>query len=181
MGHNHKNGKKQSNMDFKFMTFFFRIRDFFKPPIGKIKKAGITDGNVVLDYGCGPGSYTISAAKTVTPNGKVYAADINPLAIKAVKKKALKYDLKNIETIITDCNTGLDNNSVDVVFCFDVMHAIEDKESILKEFHRVLKPKGTFSFDDHHSEESEIESLVTSNGLFSLVEKKEKQFNFTKN
>ncbi len=181
MGHHNKKGKKQSNLDFRFMSFIFRIRDFIKPPLRKIEKAGIKEGYNVLDYGCGPGGYSIAAAKRVGPTGMVYSADINSLAIKKVKKKALKANLSNIKTIQTDYNTGLDDNSLDVVLCFDVLHLVENKEIILEEFYRVLKPNGIFSFDDHHYEESEIEPLITSNGLFSLVEKKEKQVNFTKN
>jgi len=175
-----KKNKTQSNLDFKFMSFFFKIRDKFHSPMEKINKAEIKTGNYVLDYGCGPGSYTIAAAKIVGISGKVYAADIHPLAMKKVKKKALKKNLENIETIKTDYKTGLKENSIDFVICFDVMHAINDQESILREFHRVLKPNARLSFDDHHLEENELISLITSQGLFELEKKKDKQFNFKK-
>ncbi|MFX1389285.1 MAG: class I SAM-dependent methyltransferase [Promethearchaeota archaeon] len=181
MSQNHKKRKKQSNIDFKIMSLFFKLRDVFNPPIRKIEKANVQESDIVLDYGCGPGSYSIAAAKRVGHSGIVYCADINPLAVEKVEKKALKLSLCNIETIQTDCKTNLNDNSIDIILCFDVLHAIEDQKSILKEFHRILKPKGIFSFDDHHYKESELESLITSNGLFSLVEKKEKQYNFSKN
>ncbi|MGB5910763.1 MAG: class I SAM-dependent methyltransferase [Promethearchaeia archaeon] len=176
MGHK----KSQSNLDFKFMSFFFKIRDFFKSPTNKIEKAEIKLGYIILDYGCGPGSYSIAAAKIVGPSGKIYATDIHPSAIKEVNKRALKNELKNIETIQTDCKTGLEPNSIDVIICFDVLHNIKDNNCILKEFFRVLKPESILSFDDHHMKENEILEKLTSEGLFKLVDKKDNQYNFTK-
>lgn len=172
--------KNQSNIDFKVMSFFFKIRDKFKSPMKKVEKAGIRMGNFVLDYGCGPGSYTIAAAKKVGPNGKVYAADIHPLAIKKVEQKGKQIGLTNIETILTDCKTNLKENSIDLIICFDMMHDVKKPELLLNEFYKVLKPNSILSFDDHHSKEEEIIPLITSNGLFKLVEKKENQYNFKK-
>ncbi len=172
--------KHQSNMDFRFMSFFFKIRDRFHSPIEKITKANIKQGNYVLDYGCGLGGYTIAAAEIVGPNGKVFAADIHPLALEKVRKKANKKGLNNIETIKTDCNTGLNDEDIDIVICFDVMHDIPNKDDLLKEFYRVLKPSAKFSFDDHHSEEKEIMVIITSAGMFKFIEKRDKQFNFLK-
>jgi len=172
--------KEQSNIDFRFMSFFFNVRDKFHPPIKKIRKANIKQGEIVLDYGCGSGSYTIAAVEKIGPNGKVIAADIHPLALEKVRKKAEKAGSINIETIQTDCATGLDDESIDKVICFDVFHDIPHKNDILKEFHRVLKPNSILSFDDHHMNEDEIIDLITSKGIFKLAEKKDKQYNFIK-
>jgi ubiquinone/menaquinone biosynthesis C-methylase UbiE len=75
---------------------------------------------------------------------------------------------------------GLENNSIDVVICFDVMHDIEDKNMLLKEFHRVLKPNGYLSFDDHHYSEDEILKIFSSGELFELEEQIDKIYNFKK-
>ncbi|MFX1377412.1 MAG: class I SAM-dependent methyltransferase [Promethearchaeota archaeon] len=171
---------KQSNIDFKFMSFFFKIRDTFHPPQKKIDKADIKTGDIVLDYGCGPGSYTLAASDVVGPSGKIFAVDINPLAIKKVKEKAGRKGVENIETIMTDCDTGLDNESIDVIFCFDVLHDIGNKECILNEFYRLLKTNARLSFNDHHMKEEEIISLIRNKGLFELEEKKGKTYNFKK-
>ena len=175
-----KENKKQSNIDFRVMSFFFRIRDRFRPPIKKIVKANIKQGEVVLDYGCGTGSYTIAAIEKLGPTGKVFAADIKPLALEKTKKRAEKMGYKNIETIQTDCDTGLDDESIDKVICFDVLHDIPNKDEILKEFHRILRKNSTLSIDDHHLSEDEIINLITSKGLFKLAEKNDKQYKFIK-
>ncbi|MFX1571832.1 MAG: class I SAM-dependent methyltransferase [Promethearchaeota archaeon] len=175
-----KKNKKQSNIDFRFMSFFFKIRDKFYPPVNKIRKANIKLGDIILDYGCGSGSYTIAAVEELGPNGKVFAADIHPLALEKIKKKAERMGYTNIETIQTDCATGLDNESIDKIICFDVLHDISNKFNILKEFYRVLKLNSILSFDDHHMNEDEIINLITSKGLFKLTEVIDKQYNFIK-
>lgn len=132
-----------SNWHFKLMVFLFKIRDFFKDPMNKISKINIKKGDFVLEYGCGSGSFTIPLAEMVGSSGKVYAADMHPLSSKKVQEKAEKNNLKNIETIETDCKTSLDDKSIDKVILFDVLHDLEKYEENLKEFHRVLKPNGS--------------------------------------
>ena len=55
---------------------------------------GAKRGDVILDYGCGIGFNTISAAEIVGKEGIVYALDIHPLAIKSVEKKIKQKGLK---------------------------------------------------------------------------------------
>ncbi|MFX0028226.1 MAG: class I SAM-dependent methyltransferase [Candidatus Hermodarchaeota archaeon] len=180
MNEKKKNSRKQSNIDFKFMSFLFKIRDKIHSPSIKIEKAKIKTGDIVLDYGCGPGSYSIAAVDIVGPAGKVIAVDINPLAIDKVKEKVAKSGFKNIETVMTDCKTDLNAESVDAIICFDVLHALNDKDCILNEFYRLLKLNSRLSVDDHHMKEEEIISLLTNNGLFELEEKIGKLYNFKK-
>ncbi|MFX1500277.1 MAG: class I SAM-dependent methyltransferase [Promethearchaeota archaeon] len=169
-----------SNTHFKFMVKHFKKRDQKYPPHQKIKKTKIKEGNIVLDYGCGPGSYAIAAAKVVGDKGKVYAADIHPLALEEVKKRAAENKLKNIETILTGCDTQLEDDSVDVALLLDIYHDLSNPENILKELHRVLKGNGWLSVDDHHFKDDEIKEKIISGGLFKFVDRKEELFNFTK-
>ncbi|MFX1364740.1 MAG: class I SAM-dependent methyltransferase [Promethearchaeota archaeon] len=170
--------KPMKRMSFNVMSALFVIRDKFSDPLKKIIKAKVKDGDIVLDYGCGPGSYSICAAKVVGDSGKVYAADIHPLSAEKVQKKALKEGLTNIYTITTDCSTGLENNSIDVILCFDMFHMLNDPKRVLKEFHRVLKPDSIFSLDCHHMKD--IETEILKSGLFRLAERIDKTYNFTK-
>ncbi len=172
--------KSQSNLDFKVMSWMFAIRDKLKDPMNKIKKANIKSGDFVLDYGCGPGSYSLAAAEVVGDSGKIFAADIHPLAVERIKNRASKCGFTNVYTILTDCDTGLEKNSIDVVICFDTLHALGNITSNIKEFYRVLKPNAILSLDDHHSKEDDMISKIQENGLFELKEKKEKMFNFIK-
>jgi ubiquinone/menaquinone biosynthesis C-methylase UbiE len=160
------------------MAFSFKIRDFFRPRKDIVKEVGIKEGFRVLDYGCGSGNYVTAVAELVGKSGKIYALDINPLAIKMVKKIAVNKQLPNVETILSDCKTGLPDDSIDVVLLYDTFHDLSDPNMALEELHRVLKPNGILSFSDHHMKENEIISKVTDNELFRLLRKGEWTYSF---
>jgi ubiquinone/menaquinone biosynthesis C-methylase UbiE len=171
--------KPVPNFHFKFMSFSFKFRDFFLPPKNVLKEVGIKPGFRVLDYGCGPGSYIIPLAELVGKSGKVYALDIHPLAIKSVQSIASKKQLTNVETICSDCKTGLPDNSVDVVLLYDTLHTLSDPDRVLEELHRILKPNGILSFSSGgHMNADEILSKVTNRELFRLSRNGKFTYNF---
>ncbi len=51
--------KPMSNLHFRFMSFGYKFRDFFKPRKNVLREVDIRPGFHILDYGCGPGSYSI--------------------------------------------------------------------------------------------------------------------------
>jgi ubiquinone/menaquinone biosynthesis C-methylase UbiE len=173
-------GEQTSDFGFKAMAFTFKIRDFFRPRKDIVKEAGIEEGFHVLDYGCGSGSYITAVAQLVGKSGKIYALDINPLAIEMVKKVAAKNQLTNVETILSDRKTGLSNENIDVVLLYDTFHDLTDPDGVLEELHRVLKPDGILSISDHHMRENELVSNLTKRGLFSLSKKGERTYSFVK-
>jgi ubiquinone/menaquinone biosynthesis C-methylase UbiE len=167
-----------SNLGFRAMAFTFKIRDFFRPRRDIVKEVGIKEGSRVLDYGCGSGSYVTAVADLVGKSGKIYTLDINPLAMKMVEEVASRKHLSNVETILSDCKTGLPDDSIDVILLYDTFHDLSDPNIVLEELQRVLKPSGILSFSDHHMKENEIISNVTNNGLFRLLRKGERTYSF---
>jgi len=157
------------NLPFRFKFFFLMLRHFLSPPIDSLIGANIRPGSNILDYGCGPGDYTIAAAKIVGDKGKVFALDTHPSAIDRVRKLATRKRLKNIETILSDGSTGLKNASVDVV----LLHELSYPDVALQEIHRVLRPDGVLYFSDHQIllRDDEIVSRLTHTGLFRLSRK----------
>jgi ubiquinone/menaquinone biosynthesis C-methylase UbiE len=172
--------KTMSNFDFKFMALGYKFRDIRLPRINVLKEVGIKPGFHVLDYGCGPGSYIVPLAELVGESGKIYALDIHPLAIQKVKGITSKKRLVNVETILSDCQTGLPDNSLDVVLLYDIFHHLSDPDRVLKELHRVLKPDGILSFGDHHMKEKEIMAELTKDQLFKLLRKGQRTYTFLK-
>jgi ubiquinone/menaquinone biosynthesis C-methylase UbiE len=150
------------------MSLMLSVRDLMRPRESVLGEVDIKPGFRVLDYGCGPGSYSICAARLVGDGGRVYAADIHPLAAKTVARRAKAAGLGNVETIRTSRETGLPDGGVDVVMVYDVFHHFGEPERLLGEFHRVLKPGGVLSFSDHHMKKEEIVPAVTGSGLFEL-------------
>jgi ubiquinone/menaquinone biosynthesis C-methylase UbiE len=172
--------KPMSNFDFQFMSVGYKFRDFFLPRKNILEEVGIKPGFHVLDYGCGPGSYITPLTELVGESGKVYALDIHPLAIRKAQDIASKKRLANVETILSDCQTGLPDNSLNAVLLYDAFHHLSDPDVVLKELHRVLKPDGILSFSDHHMKEKEIVAEVTNSGLFRLSKKGERTYTFLK-
>jgi len=172
--------KAESNLGFRLMALSYRFRDLRLPRMNILKEVGIKPGFQVLDYGCGPGSYIIPLAELVGESGKVYALDIHPLAIRKVQDIASRKQLANVETILSDCQTGLPDNSLNAVLLYDIFHHLSDPNGVLQELHRVLKPDGILSFSDHHMKENEIVSRVTNSQLFKLLTKGKRTHTFLK-
>jgi len=126
------------------------------------------------------GSYVTPRAELVGKSGKTYALDIHPLAVQAVQRIASKKQLTNVEAILSDCETGLPDNSVDVILLYDTFHDLSDPNGVLAELHRVLKPDGALSFSDHHMREHEIVSKVTHRGLFRLSRRSKRTYSLLK-
>jgi ubiquinone/menaquinone biosynthesis C-methylase UbiE len=169
---------RQSNIDFRAMAWMFWVRDIFSPPARMLEEAGIAPGMHVLDYGCGPGSYTIAAGKIVGPTGRVMGVDLHPLAIKMVAGKASRQELTNIEAIQSDRVPPLESQTIDLVILYDTFHAIAEPHALLADLHRVLKPGHVLSFSDHHMKRDEIISGITAGGLFRLQRQGRKTFAF---
>ena len=172
--------KLPSDWGFRLMALGFKMRDLIRSRQSILKEAGIQPGAQVLDYGCGPGSYIPSLAELVGETGRVFALDAHPLAVKMVQNIISKQRLMNVETIFSECGTGLPENSLDVVLLYDILHDLADPGCVLAEIHRTLKPGGLLSLSDHHLKENEILARITPGGLFRFSRKGHKTFSFMK-
>ena len=133
-----------------------------------LEKAGIERGQIVLDFGCGSGTYTIPAARIVGSEGKVYALDKDKKALDELMQRAESVSLGNIERMNT-CGgpeIELTDQSIDVVLLFDVFHSYyfpraNERRKLLGEVYRILRPDGFLLVYPKHMEseaKGEIES-----------------------
>ncbi len=136
----------------------------------------VQEGQTVLDFGCGTGDFTIPAAKLVSDEGKVYALDYFPRQLEIVARRMEKEGMKNVETILSNNDTDLPDESVDVIWMCDVLHEIKERRVVLEELHRVLKGDGSLAIYDGMGEKT-LEYTVD---LFSLTEQDDKFFRFAK-
>lgn len=156
---------------FRLMDLTFRIMDLFGDPTRKLDKVRIGRGATVVDYACGPGRYTPYLARAVGPEGKVYAVDNQPLAVKMIREKASRAALANIEPVLVDAfNTGIPGSSVDLVVFLDAMHQIAERRLLFEEMHRMLKPKGCIFLEPGHMKLSRAKKIIEDTGLFDIVE-----------
>jgi ubiquinone/menaquinone biosynthesis C-methylase UbiE len=150
------------------MAAYLRFRERFRKPEETLSIIGIEEGQKVLDFGCGIGSYSIPAAKKVGKEGKVYALDVHPLAIDNVNKRIAKESLTNVETITSGLETGLNDESLDHILLLDVYSWISTRVKLLKELYRVLKPEGKLSVLIDHMEPSEFLDDIEGTHLFAV-------------
>ena len=136
----------------------------------------VQEGQFLLDYGCGTGDFTIPAAKIIGSAGKVYALDCFPRQLRIVKARAHKEGLSNIEVILSDLETGLPNECVDIIWICDVFHEVRQKLAVLQELHRVLKKDGILAIHDGMKDRV----LNYTDGLFFLNGKHGNLFRFVK-
>jgi ubiquinone/menaquinone biosynthesis C-methylase UbiE len=147
-----------------------------------LQEIGIKEGNIVLDFGCGSGVYTIIASKIVGQNGTVYALDSDEQELKDVMDKAELDDLGNIKFLETsgEINIPLDNESVDIILVYDVIHLLSEneREKLIQEGYRILKNGGLLSYHATHIDSydinlEKIHSKMEKNNLI-LMKKFEK-------
>ncbi|RLE10443.1 hypothetical protein DRJ00_01420 [Candidatus Aerophobetes bacterium] len=130
------------------------------------KKIGIKKGYLVLDFGCGSGNYAIPAAKVVGKEGKVYALDKDETKLNKLTERAKSAGLENIEEIKTsgELMIPLKDKSVDVVLLYDVLHVYyfsqSEREQLLKEVYRVLKPNSLLSVYPKHMGLDEVKEEI---------------------
>ena len=171
-----------NRVHFRMMSFVHdTLYGLFLNPYKLLNAAGLKPGQKVLEVGCGPGFFTIPAAKIVGEKGKVYALDVNPVAVETVRRKIMENNLKNVKIMLADASeTGLPDESIDVAFLFGVIHALKDVAAVMREMHRILKVKGILSVQKSWWSEKRLLDAVTKNNLFSFKEKNSRVFKFEK-
>ena len=173
------NRRLMSDSGFRCMALIHDnpLRRIFDNPTKTLKAAGVQPGQQVLEVGCGPGFFTIAAAKLVGDNGCIHAIDLHPLAIKMVEEKVQKASLSNVEARIANAaNTGLPAESIDVILLFGVIHALPLKE-VLPELYRVLRPGGALAVQTFSGWSA---GRAAKGGLFAFIGKEGRVFKFRK-
>lgn len=128
-----------------------------------LKDIGIKKNQVVLDFGCGVGHYTIPAGRVVGEKGKVYAIDEDGKSLSKLMEMAFLERVKNIEVIKAtgELKIPLEDESVDVVLLYDVLHYIDERRKIIDEAYRIMKFGGLLSvYPKHHKSDSPLSGLA---------------------
>jgi len=157
----------------------------FAHPTHNIRSLGITPGMKVADFGSGSGAYTLAIAESLANSGHVYAIDVQRDLLRKTKNEATKRGFKNVEVIWGDLEyagaTKIADGLLDMVLISNLLFQINEKNAVIKEAWRVLKPAGRLVIIDWSDSfggvgplevdvvaKEAAESLAVSNGFESV-------------
>jgi len=124
----------------------------FSQPDKNIDQFHVDPGMSVADLGSGSGFYTIALAKKVGSAGRVYSIDVQKELLSKIQNEARNQGVHNIKLIWGDLNakkgSNLLDSFVDRVVVANLLFQVEDKDEVIEEAYRILKPKGKLLFVD---------------------------------
>ncbi len=154
--------------------------DLFSSTANKFNSFGIQQGDIVIDYGCGPGRYIKKASSLTGSNGRVYAVDIHDQAYKCVSKIARKNNLNNVVPVkASGYFAAIQEDKADLIFALDVFHMISQPNEFLNELHRLVKPTGRLILEDGHQKRSKTLQKVNNNKRWNIQSQEKKHLILT--
>ena len=113
------------------------------------RRAGFTQGQTILDVGCGPGYASLDLAEMVGPDGRVIAVDRSRRFLDVLEAHREQRGFDNIETHEFDLDAALPDVRVDAAWIRWVFAFVQHPRALVTRLHKVLKPGGTLVIQEY--------------------------------
>ncbi len=108
-----------------------------------IARLGLEPGDVVADIGAGAGTFSLPFARAVSPDGTVYAVEVDAELVDYIDETADARGFGNVEGVLGEfTDPALPSQDIDVAFFHDVLHHVEDRAGYLRNLGRYMGPNG---------------------------------------
>ncbi len=108
----------------------------------------IAEGSIVADIGAAGGWFTVRLAHRVGQNGRVYAEDIQPLMLEAIRRRVQREGLTNVRTVLGTTKDSHLPHGLDAILLVGTYHEMDDPVAVLKDAAESLKPQGRIGIVD---------------------------------
>ena len=109
----------------------------------------IADGSHVAEIGAGGGWFTLRLAHRVNQNGVVYAEDVQPEMIEAIRRRVQRENLTNVQTVLGTTKDSRLPHNLDAILINGAYHEMENPVAVLKDAAESLKPQGRIGVVDY--------------------------------
>jgi ubiquinone/menaquinone biosynthesis C-methylase UbiE len=155
---------------FRIMAFMFNAVDLIKSPNSRLEPFSISEGQIIIDWGCGTGRFLRSASSRVGDKGMVYAVDIHPLAVESARQKILKYHLRNVTPLLTDGKTvDIPSHTANLIYALDMFHMVSDPKPFLRLLFSLARPDGILILEDGHQPREQTIEKINGSGYWDII------------
>ena len=126
-------------------------RDAWQKPDEVVAALGLRAGQTACDVGAGPGYFTLRLARAVGPSGRVYAVDVEPKILDALRERLTVAGVRNVTPVLAFGDDALlPAAACDVILIVDTYHHFPDRPAYLRRLITALKPGGRIVNVDYH-------------------------------
>jgi ubiquinone/menaquinone biosynthesis C-methylase UbiE len=149
-GHGGRYGNP-ANLDAYIEHLADPARDAWQKPDEVVAALRLRPGQVACDIGAGPGYFTLRLARAVGNAGRVYAVDVEPKILDALRERLAGSGLRNVTPVLALADDALlPAAACDVVLIVDTYHHFPDRAAYLGRLARALRPGGRLVNVDYH-------------------------------